>query len=103
MGFTQPVTEMSTRSRKMLLQKRAWPVRRGADCQDYGILNISQPYRLPWPVTGIAFSFYSSRNFCGGTFMCKYSYSVVHKYITTVIMDGDEYINKVIMAPSGYV
>jgi hypothetical protein len=27
--------------------------------EQYGILNISQPYRLPWPVTGIALSYFS--------------------------------------------
>jgi hypothetical protein len=54
-GFTQPLTEMSTRSREiMFLGSRAdnltaicEPIRQ---CE---ILNISQPYRPPRPVTGL--------------------------------------------------
>jgi hypothetical protein len=63
MGFTQPLTKMSTRSRKiMFLGSKVRPVRRAdslaAICEqvldNVGTLNISKPYRLPSPVTGIA-------------------------------------------------
>jgi hypothetical protein len=48
-GFTQPLTEMSTRSRKiMFLGSKARPVLRIDD-----LTAISQPYRLPRPVTGL--------------------------------------------------
>jgi hypothetical protein len=62
LGFTQPLTEMSTRRKKlMLLGSRSRPVRRAdnltaiwADCLDNVGFLTSQPYRPPWPVTGIA-------------------------------------------------
>jgi hypothetical protein len=61
-GSTQPLTEMSTRSRKiMFLGSIARPVRRAdnltAICElsrHCGILNISQRYRPPRPVAGTA-------------------------------------------------
>jgi hypothetical protein len=65
-GFTQPVTEMSTRGRKiMFLRSGARPVRRAdrftAICKRFsrqcGILNSSQAYRPPRPVTGIVLLF----------------------------------------------
>jgi hypothetical protein len=64
LGFTQPRTEMSTRSRKiMFLGSKAWMMRRADNLpvsrfsRQCGILNISQPYRLPQPVMGIALLF----------------------------------------------
>jgi hypothetical protein len=64
MWFTQPLTEISTRNRRiMFLESRARRVR-GVDnlaaiCQpiikQYGI-NLSQPYRLARPVTEINFT-----------------------------------------------
>jgi hypothetical protein len=72
LGFTQPLTEMSTRNRKIIF---LW-----VECSRYvglttlppsvsrlsrqcGILDISQPYRPPWPVT-FTYSLYqmSSQN-----------------------------------------
>jgi hypothetical protein len=62
LGCTEPVTEITSRSRKlMLLWSRSRLVRRAdiltaiwADCLDNGILYISHLCRPPWPVTGIA-------------------------------------------------
>jgi hypothetical protein len=60
LGFTQPVTEMNTRNHPIV--KCGWHVRLtplppsvSRLSRQYGILNISQPYRPPWPVTAIAF------------------------------------------------
>jgi hypothetical protein len=61
--FTQPLTEMSTRSRKINVSGgRARPVRKAdnlaANCgrlsRQCGILNFSQPYSPLRPVAGIA-------------------------------------------------
>jgi hypothetical protein len=66
--FTQPLTERSTRSRKII-----FPGRKHGQClrltsfppsvsrlhRHCGILNISQPYRPQRPVTGIALCFSS--------------------------------------------
>jgi hypothetical protein len=62
LGFTQHLTEMSARSRKvMFLGSRARPVRRADNLRHYGILNI------PRPVTGIALLlFYRLRPFLKG-------------------------------------
>jgi hypothetical protein len=62
--FTQPLTEMSTKTRKiMFLRSRARPVRRADNITTVpsvsrlsiqcGILNISQTYTHPRPVMGI--------------------------------------------------
>jgi hypothetical protein len=66
--FTQTLTEMSTRNRRLiLLGSWAQSVRRADNlsppsvCRlsiQCGILNMSQPYRPPWPVMDIAFFFY---------------------------------------------
>jgi hypothetical protein len=61
--FTEPLTEMSTTSRKiMFLRSRARTVRKSENlppslsllCRQCGILNISQHCRPPQPVTWIA-------------------------------------------------
>jgi hypothetical protein len=60
LGLTQPLTEMSTR--KCFCGECGWRVRLTYSVpsvswlsRQCGILNISQPYRLPWPVMGIAY------------------------------------------------
>jgi hypothetical protein len=56
-GFTHSL-QMSTRSRKvMFLRSRARPVRLCRLSTQCGILNISKPYRLPRPATGISLIF----------------------------------------------
>jgi hypothetical protein len=59
LGFSQPLTEMSTRDRKiMLLGSNVRPVRRADNLTAIcGILNISQPYRTLRPFTGITLIF----------------------------------------------
>jgi hypothetical protein len=60
--LTQPVTEMSTRIKRiMFLGSKVLSVHRADNLapsvsrlfKRCGILNISEPYRPPWPVTGI--------------------------------------------------
>jgi hypothetical protein len=56
LGFTEPVTKRSTRSRKIkLLGSRTWLTTLSSSVsrlyRQCGILNISWPYRSTWPVT----------------------------------------------------
>jgi hypothetical protein len=69
LGFIQLPTQMSIRSTKiMLLRSRVRPMRRADNlaaiceliCRRRGILNISQSYRPPLPVTGIVLLFIQS-------------------------------------------
>jgi hypothetical protein len=58
--FARPVKEMNTISRSIMFPGRRARLVRKADnltaiCElsiQYGILNISQPYRPLWPITG---------------------------------------------------
>jgi hypothetical protein len=88
-AFTQPLTEMSTRSRNiMFLGSKARPVRRAdnltAICEPIawqcGILNISQPYRSPRPVTGIALLYGDGMCFLWGT-KCTVSTATSSQYL----------------------
>jgi hypothetical protein len=58
LGYTHPLTETSTRNRKIILESRTRSVRKADNLMGYGILNISQHYRLPRPVAGIVFIFF---------------------------------------------
>jgi hypothetical protein len=65
LGFTQPLTEMSTGNikKKMFLGSKVRPVRAADNlvsrlCRQCGILNIWQPYRPPRPVKGIALIYF---------------------------------------------
>jgi hypothetical protein len=72
MGFTQPLIEMNTKSRKIMFPgSRGQPVHRAEnptviyepivysiDSMQCEILNISQPYKASRPVTGIALTLY---------------------------------------------
>jgi hypothetical protein len=60
LGSTQPLTEMNKRN--LPRTKSGWHVRLTTKC---GVLEISQPYGPPLPVTGIALPFlFSFYNIC---------------------------------------
>jgi hypothetical protein len=72
MGFTQPLTEMSTRKIKIIMFLGREVREGGAGLttlppsltrlsRQCGIINISQPYRPPRPVTEIALLFYFNK------------------------------------------
>jgi hypothetical protein len=61
--FINLLNHSRDRNTKMFLPTRAWPVHEADDLvsrlsKQCGIFNISQPYRPPLPVKGIAFRFY---------------------------------------------
>jgi hypothetical protein len=86
--FTQPLTEMRTWSRKVIfLGSRALPVRKTENLtavfelisRQYGILNISQPYRPPQPVTGVALASFPPSGFL--LFFFSFTLSVTFSFL----------------------